>query len=60
MPQPLPKMERQIPLLDFVRMFQTDEPCAEYLFRVRHPNGFVCPKSGIQKGWPIAGSNVIE
>jgi len=60
MPQPLPKIERPSSLLDFVRMFPTDELCAEYLFRVRHPNGFACPKCGSQTAWPIAGRNIIE
>ena len=53
-------LEKPSSLLDFVRMFTTDEACAEYLFRVRHTNGFVCPKCSSQKGWPIAGRGVIE
>lgn len=53
-------LEKPNSLLDFVRMFNTDEACAEYLFRVRHTNGFVCPKCSSQKGWPIAGRGVIE
>jgi transposase-like protein len=60
MTQPLPNIEKPRSLLDFVRMFPTDEPCAKYLLRIRHPNGFVCPKCGSQKGWPIAGRSVIE
>jgi len=60
MPQTLPKIERPSSLLDFVRIFPTDELCAGYLFRVRHPNGFVYPKCGSQTGWPIAARNVIE
>ena len=60
MTQPLPQIDRPQSLLDFVRMFPTDEACAAYLFRVRHPNGFVCPRCGSQKGWPIAFRNIIE
>ncbi len=60
MTKPLPVLEKPSSLLDFVRMFTTDEACAEYLFRVRHTNGFVCPKCSSQKGWPIAGRGVIE
>lgn len=60
MTQPLPNLEKPSSLLDFVRMFTTDEACAQYLFRVRHTNGFVCPKCSSQKGWPIAGRGVIE
>lgn len=57
---PLPNMESPSSLLDFVRMFPTDESCAEYLFRVRHTEGFVCPTCNSRKGWPIAGRDVIE
>ena len=60
MTQPLPNIDSPKSLLDFVRMFPTDEACAEYLFRVRHPNGFVCPKCSSQKGWPIAIRGVTE
>lgn len=60
MTKPLPKIERPRSLLDFVRMFPTDEACAEYLFRVRHPDGFVCPKCSSQTGWPIALRSIIE
>ena len=60
MTQPLPKIDSPQSLLDFVRMFPTDEACAGYLFRVRHPNGFVCPKCSSQIGWPIAARSIIE
>ena len=60
MTQPLTLLEKPSSLLDFVRMFTTDEACAEYLFRVRYPNGFICPKCNSQGGWPIAGRGVIE
>jgi len=60
MTQPLPKIERPRSLLDFVRMFPTDEACAEYLFRVRHSDGFVCPKCSSHTGWPIALRGIIE
>jgi transposase-like protein len=60
MTQPLPNLERPGSLLDFVRMFPDDERCAEYLFRVRHANGFVCPRCSSEKAWPIASRGVIE
>ena len=60
MSQPLPQIDRPRSLLDFVRMFSTDEACAEYLFRVRYPNGFVCPRCSSQTGWPIAFRSIIE
>jgi transposase-like protein len=60
MTQPLPDIEKPSSLLDFVRMFPNDERCAEYLFRVRHTDGFVCPRCSSQIGWPIANRGVIE
>lgn len=60
MTQPLPQIDSPRSLLDFVRMFSTDEACTEYLFRVRYPNGFVCPKCSSKKGWPIALRSIVE
>jgi transposase-like protein len=60
MTEPLPQIDRPRSLIDFVRMFSTDEACAEYLFRVRHPNGFVCPRCSSPKGWPLALRGIIE
>lgn len=58
---PLPNIETPRSLLDFIRMFQTDEHCAKYLFRVRYPDGFMCPRcSSHTTGWPIAGRSIIE
>ncbi len=60
MTQPLPQIDSPQSLLDFVRMFPTDDACGEYLFRVRHPSGFVCPKCSSQTGWPIALRSITE
>ncbi len=60
MTQPLPQIDRPRSLLDFVRMFPTDEACAEYLFHVHYPNRFVCPRCSSQTGWPIALRSIIE
>jgi transposase-like protein/predicted RNA-binding Zn-ribbon protein involved in translation (DUF1610 family) len=40
-------------LLEFTRMFPTDRACSDYLFRVRWPDGVVCPKCGSTKIWRI-------
>jgi transposase-like protein len=45
---PLPP-EKPYTLLDFARMFPTDEACAAYLFDLRWPDGFVCPKCSSTK-----------
>jgi transposase-like protein len=31
--------------------FATETACARYLFRLRWPEGFVCPRCGSRKGW---------
>ena len=61
MTSPLPPdLPRPRSLLEFTRLFATDEACAEYLFKVRWPNGFVCPKCGSTKGWPRRQRPLIE
>lgn len=41
-------------------MFTTDESCTEYLFKVRYPNGFICPKCSDLNGWAIDGRSIFE
>ena len=41
-------------ILDFEEMFSTDEACAAYLFRIRWPDGFVCPRCGCLESWPTS------
>ena len=33
--------------------FGTEEACHEYLFRLRWPDGFRCPRCGGSKAWPF-------
>jgi transposase-like protein len=33
--------------------FSTEEDCRDYLFRLRWPDGFRCPRCGHAKAWPI-------
>src|SRR5271169_6827193 len=42
-------------LLEFEARFSTEEACREYLFRLRWPDGFVCPRCAGQKAWPLRG-----
>ncbi len=37
--------------LDFESWFATEEDCREYLFQMRWPNGFCCPRCGNCTGW---------
>ena len=38
-------------LAEFDREFATEEACARYLFQLRWPDGFVCPRCGGTKAW---------
>lgn len=35
--------------------FSTEEACREYLFQLRWPEGFRCPRCGGERAWPIRG-----
>lgn len=38
-------------IMAFARMFATDEACADYLFSLRYPAGYVCPSCGSTRAW---------
>lgn len=40
-------------LAEFERWFSSEESCRDYLFKLRWPNGFICPRCGMLKAWPI-------
>lgn len=37
--------------MEFEKEFSTEEQCREYLFKLRWPDGFMCPKCGHGKAW---------
>lgn len=39
--------------LEFEERFNDEAACEEYLFTLRWPNGFVCPKCGHEGGWRL-------
>lgn len=39
-------------LIEFENRFGTEEACRDYLFKLRWPEGFICPKCGNGKAWP--------
>ena len=41
-------------LLEFEVRFSTEAACREYLFRLRWPDGFRCPRCGGRKAWPVS------
>lgn len=42
-------------LVEFEARFGTEESCRDYLFQLRWPDGFRCPRCGHPKAWPIGG-----
>ena len=40
-------------LAEFECRFSTEEGCRDYLFQLRWPNGFRCPRCGGEKAWPL-------
>lgn len=42
-------------LLEFEARFSTEEDCRNYLYQLRWPNGFCCPRCGYEKAWPVSG-----
>ena len=43
-------------LMEFERRFSTDKACWDYLFQIRWPDGFSCPRCGHAKAWPMEGA----
>lgn len=46
-------------LEEFEAWFSSESSCREYLYRLRWPDGFVCPRCGPVKAWPV-GSLLFE
>lgn len=45
---------------EFEKRFGTETDCEEFLFRVRYPDGFVCPRCGSSRGWSLRGGRLTE
>lgn len=41
-------------LAEFESWFSSEEACQEYLYGLRWPNGFICPRCGGHKAWTIS------
>jgi len=41
-------------LFEFEKRFSTEESCRNYLFQLRWPDGFRCPRCSNHKSWPIS------
>jgi len=42
--------------MEFKERFSTDEACRDYLFQLRWPEGFRCPRCQHTKAWPTGGT----
>lgn len=38
---------------EFIKQFTTEEQCRDYLYQLRWPDGFMCPKCGCGGAWKI-------
>ena len=50
----------KITFQEFRTRFSTEESCRAELFRLRFPNGFVCPKCGCTEYYPVRGRNAFQ
>lgn len=39
--------------MELERRFPSEEACRQYLFQLRWPEGFVCPRCGVKRAWPM-------
>ena len=46
-------------ILDLERRFATDEACRAYLFQLRWPEGFVCPRCAGQAAWEASRGRLV-
>ena len=44
-------MEYPKNIMEFEKKFATDEQCRDYLFQLRYPEGFICPRCSFSKVW---------
>lgn len=59
-PSAAPKKSRPKPpyptnLMEFVTMFPSEKACEDYLYKLRWPDGFVCPKCGAKTAGTMKG-----
>ena len=54
------KNTEPITLAEFHKRFATEEACEQYLFKVRWPDGFVCPICGTRKYYWLKGRRLCQ
>src|SRR5438552_1854130 len=45
---------------EFATRFATEEACADYLERIRWPNGFRCPRCDFDRAWRLVSRRLYE
>lgn len=40
--------------LEFDRWFATEQACRDYIWQMRYPDGFLCPRCGTTEGWKMS------
>ena len=63
LPDPLKLAEALNPpksLREFNHRFRTEADCEDFLFLVRYPEGFVCPRCGVRQGWALEDKRLTE
>jgi transposase-like protein len=50
-----PVEDYPLDLLELEARFSTEAACREYLAQLRWPGGFLCPRCGGRKAWPVRG-----
>ena len=50
----------EITFKEFRRRYNTEDACRAELFRLRFPNGFVCPECGCVEYYPVHGRNIYQ
>ena len=47
--------KKELSFSRFLKRFSTEKACADYLYQVKWPEGFVCPKCGCREYYPVQG-----
>ena len=43
-------------LSEFESRFSSEESCRDYIYNLRWPNGYICPRCGHAKAWPVGNT----
>jgi len=47
-------------VMELEKQFSTEEACKDYLFRLRWPNGFVCPRCHAEGNWKATRGRLMS